>query len=332
MSDTPKSAAPTLPPPGWYEDPMDAAFERWWTGVDWTDHLLDPKTGVAPVAGTPVPLTSTHLTSTHLTSTHSAVIGGVLQAAAEPEVEPDLAISAEERAYVPMADYTADSWKSAVPMNSPAGSGYTYAIWLLAASPIFYFILVFAEYGLQLTAVPSLQASLATIIFGLAVIGINFLVWVLLAIWDYVTLKKRGLPAPNPVWMLLTILAYFIARRIVLKRVGVRSNAPGNVYVLLLVAGSVSSALFATTILAHQRDVQAIHHLEQYAEQQLHDGTHAAWTVDCPDDAPASTVGATFKCVATDLHGVKASFAVEVTDPDSFKITVDPDQQTGGTS
>lgn len=36
------SPTPTLPPPGWYVDPWQVAFARWWNGVEWTHHTYDP--------------------------------------------------------------------------------------------------------------------------------------------------------------------------------------------------------------------------------------------------------------------------------------------------
>jgi uncharacterized RDD family membrane protein YckC len=41
----------TLPPPGWYADPVDAARLRWWDGAQWTEATTP---GAAPVATQPV--------------------------------------------------------------------------------------------------------------------------------------------------------------------------------------------------------------------------------------------------------------------------------------
>ena len=30
--------APELPPPGWYRDPEIAELQRWWDGVQWSEH------------------------------------------------------------------------------------------------------------------------------------------------------------------------------------------------------------------------------------------------------------------------------------------------------
>lgn len=31
-------AAPELPPAGWFRDPDDPNGERWWDGVEWSEH------------------------------------------------------------------------------------------------------------------------------------------------------------------------------------------------------------------------------------------------------------------------------------------------------
>jgi Protein of unknown function (DUF2510)/Domain of unknown function (DUF4333) len=286
MSETPTADPASLPPAGWYPDPMDAQRQRWWTGAEWTDHLVDPATG-SPLS----------------------------EAVETPGPDP------AQRVYVPMADYDASAWTSSAPLSSTPGSGYTLAIWLLACTPILYFILILAEYRLALNAVPSVQTSLSADISGLVVLIIMLAVWALLAIWDYAALKNRGLPAPTPVWVLLSILAYFIARRIVLKRVDVRSNAPGNVFVLIALAGGIGSGFIVANSIAHQGDVVAVQQFETYAEQQLQKASGLTWAVDCPDDAPASTAGASFTCSAKSQSGQAVTMTVEVTSPHVFKVT-----------
>jgi Domain of unknown function (DUF4333)/Protein of unknown function (DUF2510) len=286
MSETPTTDPPALPPAGWFPDPMDAQRQRWWTGEEWTDHLVDPTTG-SPLS----------------------------EAVETPGPDP------AERVYVPMADYDASAWTTSRPLNSTPESGYTLPIWLLACTPVLYFILIIIEYRLALNATPSVQTSLSADISGLVVLTIVLAAWVLLAIWDYATLKKRGLPAPTPVWVLLSILAYFIARRIVLKRADVRSNAPGNVFVLILITGGIASGFIVANSIAHQGDVLAVQQFETYAEQQLQKASGQTWAVDCPDDAPASTAGATFTCSAKSQTGQAVTVAVQVTSPHVFKVT-----------
>ncbi len=106
----------------------------------------------------------------------------------------------------------------------PAGSPNTPAIWILALLPLMVIPLqvVGLFTGLTSTTVGSLFLGLAVIV-----------VMVGLVIGDSATLRQRHLPAASPWWVLLIApLAYFIARRVALKKAGVISNAPGNVYVL----------------------------------------------------------------------------------------------------
>jgi len=46
MSETP---APAAVPPGWYDDGTGTGRLRWWSGVDWTEHVAAPYAGAAPV-------------------------------------------------------------------------------------------------------------------------------------------------------------------------------------------------------------------------------------------------------------------------------------------
>lgn len=50
MSDTAPGGG--LPPAGWHPDPAGSPQERWWSGVDWTDHLRDvPQAAPSPEPG-----------------------------------------------------------------------------------------------------------------------------------------------------------------------------------------------------------------------------------------------------------------------------------------
>ncbi len=39
-------------PPGWYPDPTDASWQRWWDGVGWTEHAAPTTSGSAQAAQT----------------------------------------------------------------------------------------------------------------------------------------------------------------------------------------------------------------------------------------------------------------------------------------
>ncbi len=48
MSDS----TPTNVPAGWYPDPTDPSWQRWWDGVGWTEHAVPAASVSAPVAQT----------------------------------------------------------------------------------------------------------------------------------------------------------------------------------------------------------------------------------------------------------------------------------------
>jgi len=50
-----------LPPPGWYQDPADPAFLRYWDGGTWTEHRSHPVAPSAVGAGSGVPPTGKQL-------------------------------------------------------------------------------------------------------------------------------------------------------------------------------------------------------------------------------------------------------------------------------
>jgi len=191
------------PLPGWYDDPAGSGQLRWWTGAGWTEHLA-PKAQPAPRVR---------------------------------EVEP-LAIAAPAQVgnggYEPfaMSRYTGTSAQLDPRSLIVKRSGHTVPIWLLAFYPL---IAAGVEVYLRLIATPDLASVL--------VLAFTLVFMVFTAAWDHGTLRSRGLPAPSVFWLLLTVFAYFIARRIVLGRVGVKANAPGNVlaaYFLTLIALSVA--------------------------------------------------------------------------------------------
>jgi Protein of unknown function (DUF2510) len=320
MSETPNVATPTLPPAGWYEDPMDTALERWWTGADWTDHLVDPLTGAVPgaVASEVAPAVEHAVEpAAEPARATTAAIGGQLHAPAEPEAETYAPNAPAERPYVPMASYDTAAWtQPASSEHVHRGSPNTPAIWLMACSPVIFLVLELILFA----AVPSLLNG-PTWVISIGALVLLFIA----ATWDHATLKNRGLPAASFFWMFLTILGYFIARRVTLKRVGVRSNAPGNVLVLLAIGLAVGEALFISSVVGGSRDIHAIQTLETQIAQELKTETSRDWTVVCPADAPASTVNATFTCKATETaNGTVIEFLAKVETPDRFSVTVKP--------
>lgn len=215
MTDSP------LPSPGWYDDPAGSGLLRWWNGNGWTEHLrsaspeVEEARAVKPVAN--LPATPTHRAVENATDFGFSVDGGLAS-----------------RTYQPMNGFSTTIDATMASM----GSGYTVAIWLLAVYPIFSLVGVLILDAVGADALPNAVLNIVVVVFTFA-----------LAYADGQTLKARGLPAPSAFWLLLTVLAYFIARRIVLKRVGVTANAPGNVLagyfllIILIVAVALATAL-----------------------------------------------------------------------------------------
>jgi len=53
------SAPTTSPPPGWYPDPTNQGWERWWDGTSWTEHTRAAGAPPSPAApAPPLPVTS----------------------------------------------------------------------------------------------------------------------------------------------------------------------------------------------------------------------------------------------------------------------------------
>jgi hypothetical protein len=104
------------------------------------------------------------------------------------------------------------------------GSPNTGWIWVVA------FILVIS---LTAQGIGNLTGISATR-FGAGAISLGVTVLLVVAVLrDRAVLANRNLPRASGWWLLLfPPIAYLIARRIALRRVGVISNAPGNVYVV----------------------------------------------------------------------------------------------------
>jgi len=214
--------------------------------------------------------------------------------------------------YIPAGSSDHGGWQggatSRFTVHAP-GSGNTRAIWFLITLPLF---------SLALAQAQNLQ--LISLIFSLAGYVLLLIVLFVAAFVDRATLIGRGLPSASPAWLLLSMLAYLIRRRVVLKRAGVRSNAPGNMFVVLLVLGSVGYGVLTYQSIVARVDTAAVHQLESQASTELARQSKVRWSVACPADAAASTVGATFACDATSASGQKVQIVATVVSPDRFTV------------
>ncbi len=140
--------------------------------------------------------------------------------------------------YLPMGGFDNFTGQQRPSVSARTASANTTPIWLIAFFPL---ISVVA----QLVGAAVLPATDQRTVSA-AVQGVCALFLIAMVIWDGVQLRGRHLPAASAFWLLLTIIAYLIARRVVLKRAGVISNGPGNVFagfyiafILLAIAAGV---------------------------------------------------------------------------------------------
>lgn len=178
------------PAPGWYADPANSANARWWDGTHWTDQVRFATPELHYVEPIVVPDAVTH---------HSIAA-------------PAHAETPATAAYVPFANERVIA--ASLPQR---GISYTRAGWWISAAPIW-------------SVIP--QAVLAAALtvfnigvtgpFALAILGIALVTWLILlrlAFADASGLRTGGNgSAASPFWILLSPLAYLIARGLEIKR------------------------------------------------------------------------------------------------------------------
>ena len=231
--------------------------------------------------------------------------------------EPQIALVSEPESFADPFPFVGFGTKEAAAWNDTDDavrwhepeSPNTRPIWLLVFYPVFYFALQLL--AVQLAAPTAVRLSAPIFVIGFIVLCV---------LWDKRVLQQRGLATASALWALLGAIGYIIARRIALKRDGVRHNAPGNVFVVVLI---VSSAIFYgafTEVTKAQNNAESIALLETNTAAQLLTSTQLIWTVDCPDDIDASKVGTQFTCTATAENGFTTPFVAKVTTPWQFEF------------
>jgi hypothetical protein len=282
--------------PGWYDDPAGSGLQRWWSGIGWTEHTHDP----APTPAQPSPSPADNFGYT----------GGYKPMSSTPGYD-QVVVTPERRV--------------------GSASGNTFGVWAIALS-LFWSFLIYLPASLIVSGLAIAGASpLATLgAFAGLYLGAYAVYDALLFFFawrDRVALRSRGIAAPSPLWLLLGQIGYLIARRIVLKRDGVRSNAPGNVFAipfLLAIVLAIVIAVVAASnpaLVAGTGSPSAISTLQKQAATQLDAQAGGTWTVTCPAAAPTTSAGATFVCNATDTTGRSARLQATVTTPGRFVLT-----------
>jgi hypothetical protein len=190
-------ATPAIPA-GWYSDPAGSTGTRWWDGAGWTDHVqaapqLVPTFLPDPIP--PAPLSPTPFTPTPIMPT------------------------AAEQAYVPFQSAT-----SVVPPRV-TGVAYTRSVWWICAQPLWGLASQVVLYS-TITAfgpVPVRFLALGLVVLNLVLWGIL----VRLAFADRAGLLAGGNgSAASAWWMLLSPLAYLVARAQQVKHWEVGALAP----------------------------------------------------------------------------------------------------------
>lgn len=284
MSDpsTAYSSAPAAyPPADWYPDPTGEGQLRWWGGLAWTEHVK-PFPAPAPAPATPALAT---------------------QASATPPLTTTASYVPMDSTYVPFAHVVAAPTRIA-----PTRSANTLPIWLLAVSPM---LSVVAQAIVLAAPTTALIPILWALNLGLALGFIG------LVIWDRIAIRGLGLTPSSPWWfiwwaLLPSALVYLIVRRVSLKRQGVISNAPSNVFVLMLVASGLV-AYFALLPLINARSASiAVDALETQLASALAHETATTWNVECPPAAPILTANSSFTCSADDSDGRAINLLITV--------------------
>jgi hypothetical protein len=229
-------------PAGWYADPLGLPQRRWWDSSGWTQHVAPEHTSEArPEAAeqrsysqqgtaqrgrgeyasvTPISRGVATLTAIRPTEADAAPASSTPLDQAAATAARDTATTSPH-AYIPM------SVNTPVQFRQPEGprSSSSVAVWMIASMPVIQFaavlglVFVLADFG------PFMQAAVAFIFF----------LWTaVLASRDKHHLLLSGhRKAATPWWLLLTPLAYLIARTACIRKQGGHGSAPMWVYVLL---------------------------------------------------------------------------------------------------
>lgn len=214
-------------PAGWYPDPMGLPQRRWWDSSSWTQHVT-PEHHDAPLsrqAGRSTDFVSHH--AAYASQEIANSVGTLTQTRPTDRVEqPRSGTAAVDvpqmaHAYIPMAVNTPVQFRQ--PEGPRASS--TASVWMIAVMPavqlavVLALILVLEDFG------HFMQAAVAFVFF----------LWTaVLASHDKRRLLTLGhREAATPWWLLLTPLAYLIARTRCVRKQGGHGSSPMWVYILL---------------------------------------------------------------------------------------------------
>jgi Protein of unknown function (DUF2510). len=224
-------------PAGWYPDPLGLPQRRWWDSTGWTQHVApaqepapqfsEQRGSAQPAAqrrnGEYAPVTPISRGVATVTAIRPAEADArpVVAAPAATSDAPAVPATTSPHAYIPMAVNTP------VQFRQPQGprSSSSLAVWLIASMPVIQFATVLA--------LVFVLADFGT--FMQVAVGFIFFLWsAVLASRDKHHLLLSGhRKAATPWWLLLTPLAYLIARTVCIRKQGGHGSAPMWVYILL---------------------------------------------------------------------------------------------------
>jgi hypothetical protein len=240
-------------PAGWYPDPLGLPQRRWWDSSGWTQHVAPTQepasqsefieqrdatprghseyASVTPISRNVATVTAIRPAGSDTTRTAHFPATSVDSKPAST-VDDAVPATTSSHAYIPMAVNTP------VQFRQPDGprSSSSVAVWMIACIPVMQFATVLA--------LVFVLGDFGT--FMQAAVGFIFFLWTaVLASRDKHHLLLSGhRNAATPWWLLLTPLAYLIARTVCIRKQGGHGSAPMWVYILL----STIPVIFAVAV------------------------------------------------------------------------------------
>ena len=277
----------SAPVAGWYEDPLSTSTVRWWNGRGWTEHTQAPAAPVSDLSPG----------------------GQGLRENATAVSAPPAAVSARGRnEYVPMRGHADGQDRTST--AAPAAHDWlrpthwsTAGVWAMSFTPWFSAAIAFVLGVLVAVGARWYVLLAAVLLFPL--------LWIAFAVRDRRRLLELGYDKrASWAWVLLSPLAYLIARGARVHRASGRGWAP--LWVLLANIVLVGGANLGVSMVVEAAVLpQQIHSLESTIATDY--ATHGvAAKVTCPTSGVSLRPGASFQCTAADTIGRTESIAVRV--------------------
>ncbi|WP_187270558.1 DUF2510 domain-containing protein [Lacisediminihabitans profunda] len=302
----PLERRPLSVPAGWYDDPTGLELNRWWNGIEWTEHTA-PKPA-EPVAAEPVAAEPVAAESPATAFRPRA-----------PEIETlpqDLT-----HAYVPFGDHR--SWQAHVPpivtaptrWNTPGAIAVGFTPWVGLMASVGLVVLTLLGSGAWWWLIgAALLPLLWSIAFALRDRN-------KLDVWGYEARASLG-------WLFLGPLAYLIARTVRVHQRVRRGSFPLWLFIInsVLISALAVGAGVGLGASVAARGTAAI---EQQTEGALHAQGHN-YSVVCPASLTIFVVGSTFDCVASDAAGTVGTVSVKIIGANGrFAYRFTPSPSTG---